>query len=68
MSQAKIFEENILGGETKNSLHRKNKKHYKRKIKEEQRGRGERRKEKEKIKNKTKLSKLFYDVPTAGVQ
>ena len=41
-------------------------KHYKRKRKEEQRVRGERRKEKEK--KKTKLSKFFYDVPTAGVR
>ena len=64
MSQAKIFEENILGGETKNSLDSKNKKHYKRKRKKDQRGCGERIREKEKKEKKTKLSKLFYGVPT----
>ena len=50
MSQAKIFEENILGG-NQQFVGEKKEKNYKRKRNEEQRVRGERRREK-KIKNK----------------
>ena len=56
MSQAKIFEENILGGGNQQFVGEQKEKHYKRKRNEEQRVRGERRREKEKKKKPSCLN------------
>ena len=66
MSQAKIFEENILGGETNNSLENKKKNIIK--GKEIRNERCVEKEEEKRKKKKTKLSKFFCGVPTAGVQ
>ena len=57
VSQAKIFEENILGLETNNSFERKKKNIIKGK---EMRNKGCVEKEEKKRKKKTKLSKFFF--------